>query len=69
MTGNSIRKPPDCTGNDPTPDLLIGHSGQDINIQNDKHMSSEMNMLIMYHVQHLSTVSTSKITSQASPII
>ena len=26
----NIRKPPDCTGNEPTPDMHIGQSGKDI---------------------------------------
>ena len=26
----NIREPPDCTGNEPTPDIHIGGSGQDI---------------------------------------
>ena len=54
-TGKDIRKPPDCTGNEPTLHIHIGSSGQDIKIQNDKYMSFEINMLVMYHVYDLST--------------
>ena len=49
-----IRVPPDHTGNEPTIDLPIGSSGQDIKIQHGKYMPSEMNMLIIHHVHDLS---------------
>ena len=50
-----IREPPDHIGNEPTPDIPIGGSGQDIKIQNDKYMPFVRNMLIVKHVYHLST--------------
>ena len=53
-TGNVFRMPPDCTGNEPTPDAHIEGSGQGIKNIKDKYMSFEMNMLIMYHVYYLS---------------
>ena len=54
-TGNIVREPLEHTGNESTPDTHIAGSGQDIKIQNDKYMSFEMNMLIIYYVHHLST--------------
>ena len=75
-----IREPPTCTGNEPALDIHLGGCGQDIKIQSNKYMSFVMNILIMYHVHHLSTEiegknltkvpkSTPKIANQASPII
>ena len=53
-TGKNIREPPDCTGNEPTPDIPIGGFGQDIKKKWQIHAICE-NMLIMKHVSHLST--------------
>ena len=41
----------------PQPDYIYwdGHIAKSVKNQNDKYMSSEMNMLIMYSVHHLST--------------
>ena len=39
--------------NKSTPYIHIRGSRQDINILNDKYMSFEMNMSIMYHIPHL----------------
>ena len=40
-----LREPLDHTGNEPTLDLPIGGTEQDIRLQNNKYMSFEMNML------------------------
>ena len=50
-----IEEPPELTWNEPTPDIHIEHSGQDIKIQHEKYMPCLMNMLMMFHVHHLST--------------
>ena len=34
-----IREPPDCIGNEPTPDINIGGSLLEVKKQNDKYMS------------------------------
>ena len=36
--GKIFREPPDCTWNEPTLDIPIGGSGQDIKKQNGKYM-------------------------------
>ena len=54
-TGNIIRELPDHTGDEPTLDIHMGGFMKDIKIQNDKYISLEMNLFIMYHVHHLST--------------
>ena len=41
----NIREPPDCIGNEPTPDIPQGGSGQDQII--DKYMPFVINMLLM----------------------
>ena len=50
-----IREPLDCTGNEPTPDIPIGGSGQDIKKNKMEIHAICENMLIMKHVPHLST--------------
>ena len=40
-----IRKPPDHTGNEPTPDIHIGGSEQ--HLQSDKYMQFVINIVIM----------------------
>ena len=54
----NITEPPDCTGNEPTQDIHIGGSGQDIIIQKDKNMPSVIKMVILCHVHHLSSEMT-----------
>ena len=49
-----MREPPDCTGNEPTLDIPIGSSGQDIKKKWHIHAICE-NMFIMKHVSYLST--------------
>ena len=51
-----IREPPDHTGNEPTLDISIGGSGQNIKKRTkcQIHAICE-NMLIVKHVPHLST--------------
>ena len=49
-----VREPPGCTGNEPTADVSIGSSGQGIKNKGQIHVI-EINMLIMYHVHHIST--------------
>ena len=51
----TVNEPSDFIGNEPTPDIHIEDSRQDIKIQKDTYMSFEMNILIMYHVHHIST--------------
>ena len=48
-----IKKPPDHTGNEPTLNIPLGGSQQEIKVQHDKYMPCELNMLIMHHVNHL----------------
>ena len=51
-----LRESLDHTGNEPTPDVPIRCSGQDLqNTPNDKYMSFVMNMVIMYYVYQLRT--------------
>ena len=57
----NIRELQHCTGNEHTLDISTGTSGKDIKIWNEKYMSFEMNMLIMYHIHPLCTEKESKI--------
>ena len=50
----NIREPPDCTGNEPTPDIPLQGSGQDIKKKKWQIHAIWENMLIMKHVSHLS---------------
>ena len=50
-----IREFPDCTGNEPTPDIPRGGSGQDIKKNKWQIHAICENMLIMRHVPHLIT--------------
>ena len=52
-TGNSIREPQDCTGNEPIPNIHIGGSGQDT--KNYNYMLFGLNILIMYLGHHPGT--------------
>ena len=64
-----IREPLDCTGNEPTLDITIGGSGQDIKKQYDKYMPFVRNMLIIKHLHHLSTEKAGKKTYNMSKCI
>ena len=48
-----VLEPPDLTGNESTPDIHTGTSGQDINKQKWQYMSSVMNAVIMCHIHPL----------------
>ena len=50
-----VREPPDCTGNEPTPDISIGGSRQDIKKNKMANHAICENMVIMKHVPYLST--------------
>ena len=57
-----VREPPDhTTGNEPKPDIAIGDAGPGIKKHiNDKYISFETNIFIMYHLHLLSTETEDK---------